>query len=478
VVTLKFGGTSVADRPAFERLCAIVAAVDGPRVVVVSALAGITDQLLALARVAESGHADEAAGILRTIRERHEQASEVITGADARRAALDSLRELWADLEALVRAVVILRAAPPACRDAIAACGELLSSTLVTAALRASGVPATWVDARQVMATDGRHERAVPLMAETTERAERVILPLLRDGRVAVMGGFVGSTLGGVTTTLGRGGSDYSASLIGAALRGTEIQIWTDTDGVLTADPRVIDGAKTVAALSFREASALAHFGAKVLHPATVAPAIDRGIPVRILNSRRPTAAGTLVTARAAERRNPLAGVACVPDVVVLDVPLPPDATRERVLAEAFSACAASGATVYASSIGDADVSITIGSGLAADRTEQAVGERGVVNRRDDLSLLVAVGDGLADGRANTGDILRALNGTPVAAIAESSRGGFVAVAVSRNDMKGATEALHSRFFEARDPKSLPSVTPFARTVRASAATEGDGVRM
>ena len=193
---------------------------------------------------------------------------------DGRRAQLqDSLAEHWTDLEALVRAVAILRSAPPAFRDAIAACGELVSSKVVAAALTDAGV-AGGLGRRAARGRDRRPARA----GRAAQRKTRpygprpTVRPLLRQGLVAVVGGFVGSTTDGVTTTLGRGGSDYSASLIGAALGADEIQIWTDTDGVLTADPRVLDTAKTVDGLSFREASALAHFGAKVLHPATVAP--------------------------------------------------------------------------------------------------------------------------------------------------------------------------------------------------------------
>ena len=467
MVTLKFGGTSVADPAALGRLCAIVAAQRGERVVVVSALSGITDQLLALARIAEQGRSAEAAEVIRAIRARHDTIAQVVRDDGRRAQLLDSLAEHWTDLEALVRAVAILRSAPPAFRDAIAACGELVSSKVVAAALTDAGVDAGWADARRVVGTDARHERAVPLRDETAVRAEATVRPLLRLGLVPVVGGFVGSTTDGVTTTLGRGGSDYSASLIGAALGADEIQIWTDTDGVLTADPRVIDTAKTVDGLSFREASALAHFGAKVLHPATVAPAIDRGIPVRILNSRRPEARGTVVTARAANRQNPLAGIACVPDVVVLDVALPPDATRERVLADVFGACATHGATVYSSSVGDADVSITLGAGPAADSATAALTERGAVNRRDDLALLVAAGDGLCDGRAHTGEILRALRDTPVAAIAESSRAGFVAVAVPRATLKAAMAAVHARFFEPRTDRFHLAVPRFVRLASA-----------
>lgn len=474
MVTLKFGGTSVADAGALSRLCAIVGAESGQRVVVVSALSGVTDQLLALSRTAEAGQLTGALAAIRRLRERHEIIAEVVTDAARRARVLADVQEQWTDLEALVRAVAILRSAAPAFRDAIAACGELASSRIVAAALTDAGVPASWVDARRVLVTDGRHERAVPLAEPTTVHAEREIRPVLERGEVAVMGGFVGATIDGVTTTLGRGGSDLSASLVGACLAADEIQIWTDTDGVLTADPRVLGRATTVAGLSFREASALAHFGAKVLHPATVAPAIDRGIPVRILNSRRPEARGTLVTGRAAKRRNPLAGLACLSDVLVVDVALPPDATRERQLADVFATCAAHGATVYASSIGDADVSVILGGGPAALAAAAALETSAGARTRDDLALLAVAGDGLSDGRSQVGALLSGLKRITVAAIAESSRAGFVALAVRRTDLVEATTLLHRRFFETAAHARRAPRRPRLVSIRHSAVVPGE----
>ncbi len=473
MVTLKFGGTSVADAAALTRLCTIVAHVPGERVVVVSALSGTTDALLALARTAATGDLRATLDAIAGIRERHAAICGVVRDPARRARLLTDLGEPWTELEALARAAVILRSAPPAVRDAIAACGELASSRIVAAALDDAGVPAVWIDARAVVATNSGHERAVPLAAETAARARAVIGPALRRGAVAVVGGFVGSTADGITTTLGRGGSDLSASLIGACLDATEIQIWTDTDGVLTADPRILARVDTVPSLSFREASALAHFGAKVLHPATVAPAVDRGIPVRILNSRRPDAAGTTVTRDTAGRHNPFAGVACLSDVIVADVALPADATRERVLAGVFGACAEEGATIYASAIGDTRVSVTIGAGGPAREAVARCRALGVTGVREDLGLLAVVGDGLIDGRAFADEVLRSVRGATLAVIAAAPEAGFVAIGVPRADLARATAEVHARFFEARG-----RVAPVPRWVpsRVPPAVPGDGI--
>jgi aspartate kinase len=470
VVTLKFGGTSVADTGALRRLCRIVAAEPRPCTVVVSALSGVTDQLLALADIAETGRLDATLQSLEQIRQRHATMANALCGGDRLEALQAGLQSTWTDLDALVRAVVLLHSAPPAFRDAIVACGELASSRLVAAALADVGVPAQWVDARLVLATDGRHGRAVPQHAATAERVCATLQPLVARRIVPVVGGFVGSTVDGVTTTIGRGGSDYSASIIGACLGADEIQIWTDTNGVLTADPRLLGRATTVETLSFREASALAHFGAKVLHPATVAPAIERGIPVSIRNSRNPEARCTMVTTRAAARQRPLAGLACVTDVVAFDVALPPDANRERVLADVFGTCATHGVTVYLSSVGDAEVSMTVAAGLPAERIAAALRDHGTVHRQDDLALLVAAGDGVADGRVRAGDILTALCDVHVHAVSESARGGYVAMAISRGALLSAVAALHAQFFEPPVPVEAPGRCPAPAALRVAAS--------
>ncbi len=310
-VVMKFGGTSVADADAIGRLVSIVkgglGSGDAPPVVVVSATSGTTDQLLALAADAQRGLPGANAGLDRVLA-RHLDLARALTSGE-RAATLCALieRELE-DLRAVLTAVSILRESSPRSLDAVAAVGEIVSSRIVAAAFEEAGVPSAWVDARRALVTDDQHTAALPLAAETRIAVEREVVPHLRDGMVPVLGGFVGASATGATTTLGRGGSDYSAALMGAALHGLpaadggrfacrEIQIWTDVDGMLTADPRVVENTAVVERLSFGEASELAYFGAKVLHPSTILPAVSADIPVRILNSRRPDRPGTRITA-------------------------------------------------------------------------------------------------------------------------------------------------------------------------------------
>lgn len=283
---MKFGGTSVADAAAFDNVARIVAAErQNSPVVVVSAMSGVTDALLAATSIAS----------LENVFARHEAvARELLPDSDAA-AFLGELNSAADQLAALLQEITHHPSEHGRLQDAVVSFGEVLSSTLLAAVLKQRGVDATQVDARRCVITDDEHTCATPFITETFTQSQSELEPLIEAGVVPVLGGFIGATRSGVTTTLGRGGSDYTAALIGAALKAQEIQIWTDVTGVLAADPRVVPEAQTVDHLSYGEAAELAYFGAKVLHPKTIQPAIENCIPVRICNSRLPHESGTLV---------------------------------------------------------------------------------------------------------------------------------------------------------------------------------------
>lgn len=292
---MKFGGTSVADAAAFENVARIVAAErDAPPVVVVSAMSRVTDSLLAATNTATDRNANDAIASLDETFRRHEAvAKELLTNhrADAFAEQLDSAaRQITQLLQASHT-----EANRKAIQDSVVSFGETLSSTLLAELLNERGVPSRQVDARRCIITNEEHTCAAPLMIETFTHSQDELRPFLETSVVPVLGGFIGATTDGATTTLGRGGSDYTAALLGAALGAREIQIWTDVTGVLTADPRVVPEAQTVERLSYSEAAELAYFGAKVLHPKTIQPAIESSIPVRICNSHAPGERGTLV---------------------------------------------------------------------------------------------------------------------------------------------------------------------------------------
>jgi aspartate kinase len=297
-VVMKFGGTSVEDAAAIRRLCRLVARPSSLRpVVVVSALAKVTDQLMNAGWAAAAGSLDSAREILQVLRQRHETvASALANGGERRRLFRDFASEFKA-VDKMLTAIASEKALSPCSQDRLLGVGESLSSKLVQSALQCGGGDAVLVDARECIITDAAHARATPLWEETNERLQAVLLPLLESGRVPVLGGFIGATRDGIPTTLGRGGSDFSASIVGAGVNAKRIEIWTDVDGIMTTDPNLCPDARRVPRMSFDEAADLAYFGAKVLHPATLVPAMRSNIPVWVLNSRNPDCAGTEIVA-------------------------------------------------------------------------------------------------------------------------------------------------------------------------------------
>src|SRR6185295_17208506 len=287
------------DANALENVGQIVASrVPSVPVVVVSAMSGVTDTLLNSTAIASEARCDDAIASLNHTFERHIATAEQILSHDAASAYAKYVNSAKDQVAYFLKLIDSQLAQFQAVQDAVLAFGETLSSLLLANLLNERGVPAIQLDARECIITDDNYGAASPLRSQTAEATRSRVLSILGTGTVPVLGGFIGSNLKGQTTTLGRGGSDYTAAILGAALRAREIQIWTDVTGVLTADPRVVPQAQTVERLSYGEAAELAYFGAKVLHPKTIQPAIEDCIPVRICNSRAPDEPGTLVCAQ------------------------------------------------------------------------------------------------------------------------------------------------------------------------------------
>jgi len=300
VVVMKFGGTSVEDAAAIRRLIGIVQSRLGAQaVVVVSALARVTDQLLEAGTAAANGHLGAALETVRSIYVRHEQLADSLVDGSAYSALDGELRGEFRALESLLHDLEASRQLDLKSQDHLLSFGECFSSRLVKEALCQAGLDAAHVDARACIVTDARHGQATPVWDVTEQRLQETVIPLLEAGQVPVLGGFIASTCDGVPTTLGRGGSDFSAAIVGAALCAARVEIWTDVDGIMTTDPKLCSEARVIRKMSFDEAAELAHFGAKVLHPATLAPAMRENITVYVLNSRRPAGEGTEIVARA-----------------------------------------------------------------------------------------------------------------------------------------------------------------------------------
>ncbi len=294
---MKFGGTSVEDAHAFRNVAAIVnAAVAARPVIVVSAIGGFTNALLASVQKAIEGAARAATRLLDHDLKRHIAIARELLNPKSRSDFEQAIAVARREIRQLHKIIAVHPVTHPPLQDEIVAYGEQLSSQLLAAVLRENNLQARYVDARRCVRTDDVYGSAAPL-PQTSAATRAELMPLLVSARIPVLGGFIGSSDKGVTTTLGRGGSDYSAAIVGAALEAREIQIWTDVSGVLTADPRIVKKARTIPVLSYQEAAELAYFGAKVLHPKTIQPAIDCRIPVRVCNSRAPSDAGTLIVA-------------------------------------------------------------------------------------------------------------------------------------------------------------------------------------
>ncbi len=292
---MKFGGTSVEDANALRNVCQIIAGrVDRKPLVVMSACAGVTNALLRLSRGAAEGCLDKSLDDVSMLKKRHFRIADELLGKESAGAVKENLAPQFDDLSHLAKSIAVVGEVTPRLLDQCASLGERWSSLLLASALRERNLSTCLLDAGEIIITSDDFMRAEPLFDRIESRAREVIPPVREE--VIITQGFVGATEKGITTTLGRGGSDYSAAIFGSALGAEEIQIWTDVDGMLTADPSLIPGARLISDLSFSEAAELAYFGAKVLHPSTILPAMKKNIPVRVLNSRRPNVEGTRIT--------------------------------------------------------------------------------------------------------------------------------------------------------------------------------------
>ncbi|NUQ12448.1 MAG: lysine-sensitive aspartokinase 3 [Gemmatimonadaceae bacterium] len=447
MIVAKFGGTSVGSAAAIDRAARIVAArVARQPLVVVSALAGTTNALIALAEQAASGQLILAIRGVEALRERHlDVAHQLLGQAGDVNDVIGELSATFDELAALAEALSVLGHATPRSLDAIAAKGELLSSTLVVAAFRARGIPASYVDPGAVMVTSDQFGKAEPRTERIAERAGQVIRPLLNQGLVPVVGGFVGATEQGVVTTLGRGGSDYSASLFGAALGAESIEIWTDVDGMLTADPRVVPEARLIERIRFDEASELASFGAKVLHPSTIAPAVRLGIPVSVLNAQRPEGRGTLIAFDAPKR--PVTAIAGKQGVTVVKVRSPRMLLAHGFLARIFEIFDRHRTSVDVVATSEISVSLTVDDARHLDSLVVDLSELGDVAVERNRGIVALVGAGLGADSAAMARALGALEGTAVHMLSLSASGINLTMLVDADHVAPAMRQLHAAFF-------------------------------
>ncbi len=450
MIVMKFGGTSVADAPRIKAAAEIVRRRLSRRpVVVVSALAGVTDLLVRAVACAREGERETGEPILADLVRRHRWAvSGCIEDASRRHDLGLEIDAAFEEVRQLLRSMRILGEGTPRSSDALLAFGEILSSRIVAAAFADLGIRARLVDAREVMITDERHGGAEPDLDEVAARGRRLLQPLLDEGEVPILGGFLGATHEGRTTTLGRGGSDTSAAVIGSALGAAEIEIWTDVDGVMTADPRRVPTARTCASVSFAEAAELAYYGAKVLHPASIAPAVRCRIPVRVLNALRPEGAGTVILGDVAEGAPLLASVAsrgALTAVRVASRTLRVDSGfLPRVLA------AVDDEALVPDLVVSSEVAVTLV--LPARVRDTALARRltafAEIDVRGDRGIVCIVGHGLASRGPTRGRVLAALAASDPEMVALGGSANSVAALVPDARLDACVRALHREFFE------------------------------
>jgi aspartate kinase len=450
VIVMKFGGTSVADA-ARIRAAAIIVKGRLPRkpVVVVSALAGVTDLLVRAIAAATDGERDAVEPILADLVRRHRWAvSGCVENASRRHDLGLEVDAVFEDLRQHLRSVRTLGEGTPRSSDALLAFGEILASRIIAAAFSDYGIPVRLVDAREVMITDSSFGRAEPLPHEVKARGTRLLLPCVAAGEVPIVGGFFGATGDGRTTTLGRGGGDTSAAVLGAALAAAEIEIWTDVDGVMTADPRRVPAAQRRPSVSFAEAAELAYYGAKVLHPASIAPAVSCGIPVRVLNALRPDGEGTVILAEVAANAPPLASVASRGGVTAVRV-----ASRTLRVDPGFLPrvlAAVDDCELVPDFVVSSEVAVTLV--LPARVEETTLGPRltefADIEVRNQRGIVCVVGHGLAQDGDTRGRVLASLAAWDPEMIALGGSATSVAALVPQARLDACVRAIHLEFFE------------------------------
>ena len=447
-IVMKFGGTSVADAAAFENVARIVSSEHkAAPVVVVSAMSGVTDSLLNATVIAATGDAEHAFASLETVFKRHEAAAHELISDSKRDEFLKQLHGAAEQISQLLRQLAQKPSERKAFQDAVVSFGEILSSTLLAAALNQRDIHSRQVDARRCIITDEEHTCAAPLMSESATHTQNELRPVLEDGIVPVLGGFIGATKQGATTTLGRGGSDYTAALIGALIGASEIQIWTDVTGVLTADPRVVPHAQTIERLSYSEAAELAYFGAKVLHPKTIQPAIENSIPVRICNSRMPEAQGTLVGPLVGTSSRTIKAIAHKTGVTVIQITSARMLGAYGFLRALFEVFERHRTVVDVVTTSEVSVSLSLDEADALPAMVEELERLGTVNVKKGQAIICVVGEGLRGTPGVAARAFSTISDINVSLISQGASPINFTFVVYEGRVKEVVTRLHEEFF-------------------------------
>ncbi len=457
-LVMKFGGTSVENADAIRRTATIVAgrrSLEVQPIVIVSAMAKVTDQLVLAAATAARGEREPALAITERLLTRHRTAAREL-------ALAPTLTDHWltqefAALDEVLRGLAAVGELTPRIHDMIVSYGERLSSRLIAEhfALSDATTPALdaiHIDARQCIITDNAHMRAVPDDVRIEEQLRKYVLPHADAGRTVVMGGFIGSTEAGATTTLGRGGSDFTAALVGGAVHAEAIEIWTDVNGIMTTDPRVVPLALRVRSISFEEAAELAYFGAKVLHPATILPAVKRNIPVLVLNSRNPGNEGTRIQALAPPCRNPVKSIAAKKRLTIVDVVASRMLMTHGYLKAIFDIFDKHRCAVDMVSTSEVSVSLTVDSNEALPAIAADLSKLADVKYEGRKALVCLVGEDIRGHSGVAARLFSAIKHINVRMISQGASEINMSFMIDEDDVEEAVRSLHAEFFQDPDP--------------------------
>jgi aspartate kinase len=475
MIVMKFGGTSVQDAQAISRVADVVSSRRKQKpVVVVSAMAKVTDALVAVGRMAAGGDLPQALKTVRQLRQRHFAVLSGLARGSVESRARADLQVLFEALQDVLRGIAALGELSPRTTDYVLSFGEVLSSRIVTAAFETRGLEPVLVDSRKCVVTDAQHTRAVPRFDETNYRLRASLKGPLAAGRVPVMGGFIAATADGTPTTLGRGGSDFSAAIVGAALGARKIEIWTDVDGMMTTDPRLCRDAEPIEVIGFDEAAELAYFGAKVLHPATLIPAIESDIPVYVLNSHNPSAKGTRIQSQAPRSHTMFRAIAAKKGIRIVNVKSPRMLMAYgflRALFETFEKHSVSADLVSTSEI---SVSIAVDLSRNLDALVEDLKKLGTVEVESEKAIICLVGENV---RGRTG-----MAAAVFATIAEGeinvhmiTQGASeinISFVVEERDVPDAVSRLHRRFFPKSEANGLNGLIKPMSAARGAARAE------
>lgn len=447
-IVMKFGGTSVAGAAALENVARIVATQRERRpVVVVSAMSGVTDALLKSVAMASEGKVQEAIASLQETFERHEEAARQLLPVERLEWFLAYLRGPMTYIPQQLARLPNELASRPAIQDIVVATGEFMSSTLLAEVIKQRDVKARMVLSQRCIVTDDEFTCAAPLMDETFTRTRESLLPLIKEGVIPVIGGFIGETTRGDVTTLGRGGSDYTAAILGAALRAEEIQIWTDVTGVLTADPRVVPDAQTVERLSYSEAAELAYFGAKVLHPKTIQPAIEDRIPVRICNSRAPEEPGTLVGPETETSPRTIKAIAHKNGVTTVQITSARMLGAYGFLRALFEVFERHRTVVDVVTTSEVSVSLSLDDDSTLPSIVEELEQLGTVRVEKGRAIICVVGEGLRGTPGIAARVFSTISDINVTLISQGASSINFTFAIEETRVEEAVRRLHEAFF-------------------------------